>query len=96
LNSCKEQSIEEVNNKYLNELLKGTRYTACFVETSELYGENDEEVSKDDEYYLKPMYEAHIENEEEEELDDSWTGRYCDVSDVMAEIEAYIDELIKY
>ena len=55
-------SEEDVYNKHFNKMLEGTRYTACFVETSELYGEDDDEL---DEHpcYMMPMYEAHIEDE---------------------------------
>lgn len=88
-------SVEDVYNKYFNKMLEGTGYTACFVETSELYGEDDDEVDEDDPYYMMPMYEAHIEDENEDEIDDSWTGRYCDASSVAEELEAYISELLE-
>lgn len=92
----KEHDIESVYNDYFNKILKDSGYTACFVETSEFYGEDDEEVSEDDPYYMMPMYEAHIEDENEDELDDSWTGRYCDTSSVAEDLEAYIyNEILK-
>lgn len=87
-------SVEDVYNKYFNKMLEGTGYTSNFVQTSELYGEDDDEVDDDDPYYMMPMYEAHIEDEKGNEIDDSWTGRYCHVSSVAEELEAYISELL--
>jgi len=91
----KNHSVEDVYNKHFNKMLEGTEYTACFVETSELYGEDDEDISEDDPYYMMPMYEAHIEDGNEEELGDTWTGRYCDVTSVAEELEAFISELLE-
>jgi len=88
-------SVEDVYNKHFNKMLEGTGYTACFVETSELYGEDDDEVDEDDPYYMMPMYEAHIEDENEDELDDTWTGRYCEAASVAEELEAFISELLE-
>ena len=87
--------VEKVYDKYFNKILKGTGYTASFVETSELYGEDDDEVDEEDSYYMMPMYEAHIEDENENGIDDSWTGRYCETASVANELEAYIYSEIK-
>lgn len=89
-----DHDVEDFYNRHFNKMLEGTGYTACFVETSELYGEDDDEIDEDDEYYLKPMYEAHIEDGNEDEIDDSWTGRYCDASSVAEELEAYIVSIV--
>lgn len=88
-------NIEEVYNKYFNKMLKGTEYTACFIETSELYGEDDDEVDKNDSYYMMPMYEAHLEDENEDELNDALTGRYCEAASVAEELESFIGELLE-
>lgn len=90
--SNEDLSIENAYNLYFEKMLEGTGYTACFVETTELYGEDDPNIDEDDPYYMEPMYEAHIEDENENELDDSWTGRYCEHKDVAAELEAYIND----
>lgn len=89
-----QHSVEDVYNEYFNKILEGTGYTACFVETSELYGEDDDKVDKDGPYYMMPIYEAHIEDENEDELDGSLTGRYCDALEVMLELKTYISELL--
>jgi predicted RNA-binding Zn-ribbon protein involved in translation (DUF1610 family) len=85
--------VEKVYNKHFNKMLEGTGYTAYFVETSELYGEDDDEVDEHDPYYMMPMYEAHIEDEKGNEIDDSWTGRYCDATSVAEELYVHISEL---
>jgi len=41
-----------------------------------------------------PMYEAHIEDENEDEVENTCTGRYCDPSSVADELEGFINELI--
>ncbi|MFA7084741.1 MAG: hypothetical protein WC141_09420 [Arcobacteraceae bacterium] len=91
----KNHSVEDVYNKHFNKMLEGTGYTACFVETSELYGEDDEEVDENNPYYMMPMYEAHIEDGGEEEVENTWTGRYCDASSVATELDFFVREIVK-
>jgi DNA-directed RNA polymerase subunit RPC12/RpoP len=77
--------VADVYEKACNKLLSGSKYTAFFVETSELYGEDDE-VEEDDPYYMMPMYEAYIADEDGEQIPESMTGRYCDPVSVVKEI----------
>ena len=73
-----------------NTLLKESKHEVTIFETSEFY-ESEEE---DDEYEGLPMFEAFIQDENEDALDDSTTGRYCSLSCVIEEIENSVEEFI--
>jgi len=78
--------------KNANKILKGTNLKAVIIETSELYGE-DGDVDKDDPYYMQPMYEGYLEDIlNEEEIDDTRTGRYCSLESVSEELENFAQE----
>jgi len=78
--------------KNANEILKSTEIRAVITETSELYGENGD-VDEDDPYYMQPMYEGYLEDiENEEEIDDTRTGRYCSLESVSDELEGFAQE----
>ena len=78
---------------HANEILKGTTLRAVIIETSELYGEDDDDVSEEDPYYMQPMYEGYLEDVgHEEEIDDSRTGRYCSLESVADELESFASD----
>ena len=77
--------------KKANDILKETSIIAIIIQTSEYFIDCDE----DDEYYGEPMYEAYLEDYNEDEIDDTRTGRYCDVGSVVEELEDYANEYIK-
>lgn len=72
-----------------NNTLSKTSLRAVIIETSELYGENDDELGEGDEFYLAPMYEGYIEDDWGNEIDDTRTGRYCSLLSVAAELEEF-------
>lgn len=79
-------SIErEVDN-----ILCGTPYSACIIETSELY-ESDKE---NDPFEGMPMYEAFIEDDQEIQVSET-TGRYCELSSVREELLKFAVEIAK-
>lgn len=71
--------------KELNKLLRATSHTVSIIETSEYYGDGDDEVDESDPYYDKVMFEAYIEDEDGEQVGET-TGRYCSISDVCDEL----------
>lgn len=71
-----------------NKILEGTSLMAVIIETSELYGEDDDEVSEDDPFFMQPMYEGYIEDINEE-VDNTRTGRYCSLESVSEELESF-------
>ncbi|MGJ0495105.1 hypothetical protein [Aliarcobacter cryaerophilus] len=78
---------------YLNyHLLNDTHYIVEIYETDDVYEDEDDEESS---YEGKPMYEGKlIHKDTEEELDDSLTGRYCEISSVFEELLGYINNEI--
>lgn len=78
-----------------NEQLKHLGLNVDIFETSELYGQGDEDIDETNPYYDLPMYEARIEDENEEEIDDTCTGRFCDISSVVEELEGYVLDVIE-
>jgi len=83
------QTVEES----INNILKKVELTACVIETSELY-EADTYNPDDMKYQDLPMYEANIEDEYGETVSET-TGRYCDLSSVKDELEAFAVDLSK-
>jgi len=71
-----------------NKILEGTSLKAVIIETSELYGEDDE-VNEDDSFFMQPMYEGYIEDSDEEEINGTRAGRYCSLVDVSNELESF-------
>lgn len=79
------------HSEKLDFLLQDTNFEVIILQTSEYY-EDDE----DSEYNDKAMFEAYIQNkEDEEEVLDSMTGRYCSVSDVIEEVTANVEFLLE-
>lgn len=78
-----EKSIEEEINK----LLVGTDLKARVIETSEMY-------ESDDLYDTLCMYEAYIEDENEDQVSET-TGRYCDMSSVRDELIGFVKDVVK-
>jgi hypothetical protein len=87
----------------LNQLLKnsGVDCTVSIYQTDDYYeiDEEDEDNYSEEEYDIyndAPMFEAKIEDIYGEEVEDTTTGRYCDLADVIDEIETtvrfYIEE----
>ena len=80
------KQVEEANN-----ILKDTSINAVIIQTDEYFTDCDE----DDKYYGEPMYEGYLEDEFEEELNNTITGRYCDIGSVREELEGYASEYIE-
>lgn len=76
-----------------NFLLGDTPYEVVIVETSEEYeADEDEENEK---YDGLPMFEAFIQDSETgDEVDDTITGRYCLIANVIDELEYAVHELL--
>lgn len=87
-----EYMIQFYTAKY-NALLENTPYEVLIFDTEDFYeSEEDEESEYDD----LPMYEAYIQDKESEiEFDDSTTGRYCCIADVIEELECNVYELLE-
>ena len=97
--------IENKLNLKLSEL-STKKCTVSIYETSDFYGEdeydnivedwNDEEelsrlrIKYNDEYIGLPMYEACIQDPNDDYIDDTTTGRYCDIDSVIDEIEGTV------
>lgn len=76
--------------RYLNKLIKDTKYSVEIYQTDDVY-EDDEESF----YHDRAMYEGKlIYKDTEEELEDSLTGRYCEISSVFEELVDYINNEI--
>ena len=76
--------------RYLNKLIKDTQYIVEIYQTDDVY-EDDEESF----YHGRAMYEGKIKHKDtEEELDDSLTGRYCEISSVFEDLLGYINSEI--
>ena len=65
--------------KKANDILQETSVRAILFQTSEYFTDCDE----DDEYYGEPMYETYLEDDWGNEIDDTRTGRYCDIGSVV-------------
>ncbi len=77
-----------------NTILGHTPYKVSIYETEDCY-ESDED-DENSEYDDLPMFEACIEEKETQiEVDDTTTGRYCSISDVISELESFVDDLLE-
>lgn len=86
--------------------LNTNKCTVSIFETSDFYGadeydeivqdwNDEEELSKlrikyNDKYIGLPMYEAYIQDSNDDTIDDTTTGRYCDIDSVIDEIEGTV------
>ena len=84
-------SYEYFVEKEVNAILSGTPYTACVIETSELY----ESDNDNDPYEGMPMYEASIVDDDENDVDEFVTGRYCELSSVREELIEFAKKVAK-
>jgi len=79
--------------KEANKILEGLNLRAVIIETSELYGENDDEIKEGDPFYMAEMYEGYLEDiKKEEEIENTRTGRYCSLESVSEELENFAQE----
>ena len=87
-----EEIVEMEPNALIEVALKEFNESSnvVIVETSELYGE-EEDDDVDNPFYMKPMYEAYIEDENGDEVDDTRTGRYADIRAVLDEISGTVE-----
>lgn len=69
-------------------LLKDTGLTVDIYQTSDWY----DDVDETDPYYDSPMFEAHLNNIDGEEIEDTTTGRYCCIASVVEELRGFIEE----
>jgi len=82
------EAIIKTKTEELNVKLMSTGYEVTIIQTSEYYDE-DKELDESDEYWNLPMYEAFIDT-----IEDSTSGRYCDIDSVVDEIEAFVESLL--
>ncbi len=76
-----------------NTLLENTPYEVSIYQTDEYYESDEEDES---EYEDFPMFEAYIQEKESQiDVDDTTTGRYCSIAEVISEIESSVDELLE-
>lgn len=85
--------IKHLTNE-VNTLLEGSGLTVSVYETSEIYGKDDmghknEDANTEDPYFGMPMYEANLQDKNEDVVEDTTTGRYCDLFSVREEIIAF-------
>lgn len=89
----------------LNKLLEGINAKVCIIETSELYGEDDYDfydqaeihalrIEHNDKYIGEPMYEAYVEDEDEEQISET-TGRHCCLDLVFIDLEGEVNTLLE-
>lgn len=80
-----EPDIEEIAAN----LSKITGSKIEIIETSEFFGDNDDDIDESDPYFGKPMYEAYVVDANGDEIEDTRTGRYCDLLSVIDEVVAF-------
>lgn len=86
-------SLATEAEEYLNSLLKETEYEVEIYETDDSYEDEDDEVSS---YAGKTMYEGKlIHKDTKDELEDSISGRYCEISSVFEELLDFVDSINK-
>lgn len=89
----------EFHTKRLNNLLDGLPYQVSIFSSGDCYlgNEDDEDDETEDSiYYGLSMYTAYlVEKETGEEVDDTATGCYCSVEDVIDEIESFVEEILE-
>jgi hypothetical protein len=85
----------ENHTEIFNKQLEPLGLKVNIFQTSEFYGEDEEEIDEEDPYFKMPMYEAYIIDSDEEEIENTTTGRYCDISSVIDEIKGFVDELFQ-
>ena len=79
------------NEKRLNENLVPSNCKVSIYQTDDYYFHNCE----DDELYIgKPMFEAHMEDNNGDEVEDTITGRYCSLQSVVDELEGFVVEFM--
>lgn len=81
--------------EYLSNKLIHTKYKVKIYETEDIYGERKNEEDSSDEYLGLPMYEGKIiyfdEELQEQEIENSLTRRYCEISAVFDDLDSFID-----
>lgn len=77
----------------LNKMLIETGCKVSIFQTEDYYGEGDEDISEDDEYYGFPMFEAYIVDKEGSDIKNTTTGRFCCLTSVCEELEGYVLEI---
>lgn len=77
--------------EYINKLLEGSGYKAEIWETDDLY--EDYEDNPESDYNGRAMYEGKLvtDDENEEELEESLTGRYCEIFAIFEELLSFIE-----
>jgi len=79
-----------MNEERLNRMLSGTNCKVSIFQTEDYYGEGDEDISEDHNYYGLPMFEAYIMDGDENPIEDTTTGRFCCIDSVSDELEGYV------
>lgn len=83
-----------------NALLMDTKYEVIIEESCEVFDSNEENCDEEDndnsEYDGLPMYFAYIqEKETEEELEDTITGLFAQITEIIDELDVYVYELLE-
>lgn len=94
-----EYMIQFYTEKY-NALLMDTEYEVIIEESCEVFDSNEEDMEDEDndnsDYEGLPMFHAYIQEKETEiELDDSLTGNYGFITEVIDELDVYVYELLE-
>lgn len=82
------------NEERFNEILVPSNHKVSIYQTEDYYGEGEEEIFGSDKYFDKPMYEARIEDDNGDEVEDTTTGRYCSLQSVVEELEGFVLEFM--
>lgn len=78
-----------------NEKLKPLGMRVELFTTDESYGEEDDLMDESNPYFMLPMFEGLIVGADGEELEDAYTGRYCDVKSVIEELGVFVDKTLE-
>lgn len=85
--------IEKYEEKF-NKMLEGTGKSVSILETSECYGDDEEDIFGEHPSYGLPMFEAYIQDSDEMDIEDTTTGRYCCLKSVCDELDEFVAEHI--
>jgi hypothetical protein len=73
----------------LNEILVPSNKKVSIYQTDDYYDDESDEF-----YHNKPMYEARLEDDSGDEVEDTTTGRYCSFQSVVEELEGFVTEFM--
>ena len=77
-----------------NEILVPSNHKVSIYQTEDYYGEGSDEIDESDKHFDKPMFEARIENNNGDEVEDTTTGRWCSLQSVVDDLEGFVTEFM--